>query len=142
MLTGDATPLTHQEMDADTAHALQHLKRGGGYERHYHKLGVEGTVQYMKELSALGHLSPVPPHTLWFFKLTFLRMVFSLLTCKQHRYTVEAGGRVRDWHNEREVNTTWSLTWLVVVQLLRLIWRDFRGVFSVAIKMLRKNLTV
>lgn len=142
MLTGDATPLTHQEMDADTAHGLQHLKHSGGHERHYHKLGVEGSVQYMKELSALAHLSPVSPHTLWLYKLNFLRLVFSLLTFKQYRYTVEAGGRVREWHNGQEVNTTWNLTWLVVVQLLRLIWRDFRGVFSLAIKTLRKNLTV
>ena len=142
MLTGDIPPLTHEEMDADTAHALQHLKRSGGYERHYHRMGVEGSVHYMKELSASAHLSPVPPYMLWFYKLVFTRMVFSLLTLKQYQYTVEAGGRVREWHNGREINTVWDLRRLVVVQLMHLLWRDFWGVFSFATKTLRKYLGV
>ncbi|XP_045136290.1 flavin-containing monooxygenase FMO GS-OX-like 2 [Portunus trituberculatus] len=139
VLTGDVTPLTHEEMDADTVHALQRLRCSGGQDRHYHRMGVEGSVRYMEELSTSAHLSPVPSYMLWFYKLVFMRMLFSLLTIKQHRYVVEAGGRVREWHNGREVNTVWNLRRLVVVQLMRLMWRDF-GVFSFATKTLRKYL--
>ncbi|MPC17831.1 Flavin-containing monooxygenase FMO GS-OX-like 4 [Portunus trituberculatus] len=140
VLTGDVTPLTHEEMDADTVHALQRLRCSGGQDRHYHRMGVEGSVRYMEELSTSAHLSPVPSYMLWFYKLVFMRMLFSLLTIKQHRYVVEAGGRVREWHNGREVNTVWNLRRLVVVQLMRLMWRDFWGVFSFATKTLRKYL--
>lgn len=142
VLTGDATPMTHQEMDADTAHALQHLRHSGRHERHYHQLGVEGSVHYMKELSAIAHLSPVASHTVWFFKVVYLRKLFSLLTNRQYRYTVGADGEVREWHNGCEVNTVWNLRWLVAVQLMRLMWRDFWRVFSLATKTLRKYLGV
>lgn len=142
LLTGDVAPLTQQEMDANTAQAMQQLKRGGGHERHYHKLGVEGNGHYIEELATIAHLSPVPPYITWMFRVAFLRLLFSCLTAKKSCFSVEAGGRVREWRDGREVNTTLDLVWLAMVGSVRLLRQDFWGMLAFATNTFRYYLGI
>ena len=142
MLTGDVTPVTQHEMDIVSAHELQHLVRDGGHARHYHRLGVEGSGHYMRELATLAHLPPVAPHLVWLFKLVFLRMLFSCLTVKQHQYKVETDGRVREWHKGGEINTMWDLVRLIMIRSIHIVYQDFWGLLSFATKTLRNYLKI
>lgn len=142
VLTGEATAVTSQAMNEENTRALQHLRDSAGHTRGYHVLGVEGMQHYMNELSSLAHIPPLSPHYIWMFKIAYVRLIFSYLTFKQLRYTLEAGGRVKEWRGGRNVNTTLELVWLVVKGSVYLMWQDFPRLFLFACKMLRQRLGI
>lgn len=140
MLTGDATAVTSQAMAAEHTGSVQHLRRSGAQVQRKHILGAEGMRQYVDELATLAHLVPLAPHYTKLFKIVLIRIVFSFLSFKQQRYTLEADGCVKEWQGGREVNTTWELVWLVGRGSVNILWQDFPRVFILAFRMLRQRL--
>lgn len=142
VLTGDASAVTSQAMIEESTRTLQHRRNSAGHRGNYHTLSPEIMQQYCDELASMAHLPRMAPHYASTLKTLYVRGIFSYLTLKQLRYSLEAGGQVKEWRDGREVNTNLELTCLVVRGFLYLAWLDFPRFVNFAFKMLRQKLGI